>query len=102
MSNGKIAIIGMACLFPDAPNLAAFWSNIINGVNAIRDAGESEWDVEVHYDPNSTDFYKTYAKRGGFISENAHFDPLKFGVMPNAVAGSDPDQLLALKVAHDA
>lgn len=98
----KVAIIGMACLFPGAPDLSAFWSNIISRVDAIREAGESEWDQGTHYDPESTSFYKTYARRGGFISENAVFDPLKFGVMPNALSGSDADQLLALKVAHDA
>ena len=29
-----IAIIGMACLFPQAPDLAAFWRNIVSGVDA--------------------------------------------------------------------
>lgn len=98
----KVAIIGMACLFPGAPDLASFWSNIAGGVDAIREAGEREWDVDTHFKPNSTEFSHTYAKRGGFISEYAYFDPLKFGVMPNAVAGSDADQLLTLKVAYEA
>lgn len=100
--SNKVAIIGMACLFPGAPNLSAFWSNIVGRVDAIREAGEREWDQQTHYDPDSTSFYKTYARRGGFISDDAVFDPLKFGVMPNALSGSDADQLLALKVAHDA
>jgi acyl transferase domain-containing protein/phosphopantetheinyl transferase (holo-ACP synthase) len=98
----KVAIIGMACLFPGAPDLATFWSNIIGSVDAMREAGEREWDPETHFKPGSTEFAYTYAKTGGFISDVAHFDPLKFGVMPNAVAGSDPDQLLTLKVAYDA
>ena len=30
-----IAIIGMACIFPQAPDLHAFWNNILEGVDAI-------------------------------------------------------------------
>jgi phosphopantetheine--protein transferase-like protein len=98
----KVAIIGMACVFPGAPDLAAFWSNIVGGVDAIREVSEAEWDAEDHFDPDSNSFIRTYAKRMGFISEHATFDPLRYGVMPNAVAGSDPDQLIALKIAYDA
>lgn len=99
---GRIAIVGMSCIFPGAPNLASFWSNIISGVDAIRDVSDDEWDAGKYYDPNAQGFGKTYCKRGGFITEYAEFDPLKFGVMPFAVNGTDPDQLLALKLAHDA
>ena len=32
-----IAIIGMACVFPGAPNLATYWRNRREGVDAISD-----------------------------------------------------------------
>ena len=32
-----IAIIGMACLFPQAPDLASFWRNIVAGVDAVSE-----------------------------------------------------------------
>ncbi len=98
----KIAIVGMACLFPSAPNLSSFWSNIVRGVDSIRDVSDEEWDEKQYYNPDATTFGQTYCKRGGFITELAEFDPLKFGVMPTAVAGSDPDQFLSLKVAQEA
>jgi len=99
---GKIAIIGMSCLFPGAPDLSGFWSNIVRGVDAIRDVSDREWKLEDHYDPAARSFGKTYSKRGGFISEFAEFDPLKYGVMPSGVAGGDPDQFLTLRVAYEA
>ncbi len=99
---GKIAIIGMSCLFPGAPNLAAFWSNIVGGVDATREVTDREWPLDQYYDSDATTFGKSYSKRGGFITEHAQFDALKFGVMPSIVAGSDPDQLLTLKVAQEA
>ncbi len=100
--NGKIAIIGMACLYPGAPDLASYWANIVGGVDATREVSDREWKVEDHYDADATTFGKTYSKRGGFISEYADFDPLKYGVMPSGVAGGDPDQFLTLRVAHQA
>ncbi len=47
-------------------------------------------------------FEKIYCRRGGFITKEAEFNPLQYGVMPKAVAGSDVDQMLALKVACQA
>src|SRR5215831_3720378 len=32
-----VAVIGMACLFPGAPDLATFWQNIVGKVDAITD-----------------------------------------------------------------
>lgn len=100
--SGRVAIIGMGCLFPGAPDLASFWSNIVGGVDATREVSDREWKLEDNYDANATTFGKTYSKRGGFISEYAEFDPLKYGVMPSGVAGGDPDQFLTLRVAHQA
>ncbi len=101
-SKAKIAIIGMACLFPGAPDLATYWSNIVRGFDATREVTDKEWSLTDYYDKNATKFGLSYAKRGGFITEFAQFDPLKYGVMPSSVVGSDPDQMLTLKVAQDA
>ena len=100
--DGQIAIIGMSCLFPAAPDLESFWRNILSGTDAIREPSHGEWDPAHYFDPSSKNFDRVYCKRGGFITENASFDPLKFGVMPNAVNGADPEQFLALKVAVQA
>lgn len=89
----------MACLYPGAPDLPTFWSNIVRGVDATREVSEKEWDTADYYDPEGNAYGMSYSKRGGFISEYADFDPLKYGIMPSAVAGSDPDQFLTLKVA---
>ena len=36
-----VAIIGMSCVYPKAPNLTAFWQNILAGVDAIDEPGDS-------------------------------------------------------------
>ncbi len=97
-----IAIVGMSCLFPMAPGLAPFFGNILAGRDCLREPNEQEWDTIKYQHPAGSDFKKIYCVRGGFVSELADFDPLKYGVMPRAVNGADPDQFLALRVAVEA
>ncbi|HEV7859848.1 MAG TPA: beta-ketoacyl synthase N-terminal-like domain-containing protein [Pyrinomonadaceae bacterium] len=99
--DGDIAIIGMSCIFPQAPDVLTYWHNIVNKVDAITDPPE-DWEAELFYDPDTEGNDRTYCKRGGYLGELARFDPLKYGVMPNSVDGGEPDQFLALRVAHEA
>lgn len=98
----EIAIIGMACLFPGAPDLAAYWQNILHKVDAVTDPPPEAWDPAVFYDPDATGNDRVYCKRGGFLGSIATFDPIKHNVMPVAVTGTEPDQWLALQAARAA
>ena len=100
-SENGVAIVGMACIFPGAPDLKAFWENIVNKVDAISDPPE-DWGGEFSYDPHSTANNRIYCKRGGYLGDLARFDPLEFGIMPKAVDGSEPEHFLALRVAYEA
>ncbi|MCZ8014424.1 MAG: beta-ketoacyl synthase N-terminal-like domain-containing protein [Limnobacter sp.] len=99
MSMEKIAIIGMACVFPGARDLQSYWRNICDGKSAITEVPAQRWDMS-HYDPQSRDVDKFYCKLGGFIDPDAEFDPLEFGIMPKTVESAEPDQLLALKIGQ--
>lgn len=98
---GDIAIVGMACMYPQALNLDALWQNVVSGVDAISDM-PPERVPPSFYDPESTDNDHTYCRRGGFLGDRVPFDPLQFGIMPVITESGDPEQLLALKVAHEA
>jgi acyl transferase domain-containing protein/phosphopantetheinyl transferase len=102
MRHGDIAIIGMSCLLPGAPDIDTYWQNIVSKVDAITDPPADTWDANVFYDPNSSENDRVYCKRGGYISPLAFFDPLEHGVMPRTVEGGEPDQWLALQVARAA
>ncbi|HRI17213.1 MAG TPA: beta-ketoacyl synthase N-terminal-like domain-containing protein, partial [Burkholderiaceae bacterium] len=91
-----IAIIGMACVFPQAPDLAAFWNNILGGVDAVG-APVANWDAE-RYLSNG----RIRTPSGGYLKDLYTFDPREFGIMPNSMDGGEPDQFLALRVARDA
>ena len=101
-SGEPIAVVGMACRFPKAPDLETFWKNILHKVDAVTEVPPDRWDPERFYDPEAADGLKLYGKRGGYLESPFAFDPSEFGIMPKAVEGGEPDQFLVLKTAADA
>jgi acyl transferase domain-containing protein/phosphopantetheinyl transferase len=98
-----VAVVGMAVLLPGARNLDAYWRNLVAGTDCITDVPAHRWDAEFHdpaADPTRPD--RIYCRRGGFVDGLAEFDPLTYGIMPDSVAGAEPDQLIALRVAAEA
>ncbi|WP_103354353.1 type I polyketide synthase [Amycolatopsis sp. CA-128772] len=95
-----IAIVGMACMFPQAPDLAAFWANILAGADAVTEVPPQRWDTSLYYDPDGQG-ERTPSRWGGFLPEIG-FDPLKYGIPPSSLASIEPVQLLALEAAHRA
>src|SRR5688572_28927217 len=87
---GDIAIVGMGCLFAGAPNLDAYWQNIISKTDSVSDPPAGEWDPAVFYDPEAKSNDRVYCKRGGYIGDIASFRPMDFGIMPVAVDGGEP------------
>jgi len=96
-----IAIIGMACVFPGAEDVRAYWENILAKKDSTSDP-PPEWEADFYYDPDSSANDRTYCKRGGYLGKLAEFDPMRYGVMPSAVDGAEPDHFLSLRAAYDA
>lgn len=96
-----IAIVGMACVFPKAPNLAAFWHNILRKLEAVDDPAPKSL-IDRAYDPESRSNDRVYTKRGGYLDRLPPFPAAQFGIMPVAVDGAEPEHFMALKVAYDA
>jgi len=96
-----IAIIGMACLLPKAPDLVRYWENILNKVDAITEVPPERWDWRRYYDPDPKSPDKIYSKWGGFIDPVA-FDPMRYGMPPSTLPSIEPVQLLALEVVRAA
>ncbi|MBK9032321.1 MAG: polyketide synthase dehydratase domain-containing protein [Myxococcales bacterium] len=93
-----VAIVGLAAVFPGAADADAYWHNLARGHDAIGDVPAARWDP-VYFDPAATAVDRFYCRRGGFVDDQAGFDPIAFGIMPVTVQGAEPDQLLALHVA---
>ncbi|WP_405822131.1 SDR family NAD(P)-dependent oxidoreductase [Streptomyces sp. NBC_01390] len=96
-----VAVVGMACMFPDAPDLAAFWANVLGGHDAVAEVPADRWDPAVHYSAPDEDGGVTTSKWGGFLPR-IPFDPLSYGIPPTSLGSIEPVQLLALEAARRA
>ncbi|MGW3103598.1 SDR family oxidoreductase [Streptomyces sp. NPDC001100] len=92
-----IAVIGMACMFPEAPDLPTFWANILGGRDAVTEVPSDRWDPAVHYADGKNG--ATPSKWGGFLPR-IPFDPLRYGIPPTSLGSIEPVQLLALEAAR--
>ncbi len=95
-----VAIVGMACMFPQAPDLASFWANVLAGADAVTEVPAQRWDTSLYYDPDGQG-ERTPSRWGGFLPE-IPFDPLTYGIPPSSLSAIEPVQLLALEAAHRA
>ena len=95
-----IAIVGMACRFPGAPDLASFWSLLESGGDAITDGrpDKGPW-AGMAGDPNADDI--AY-RRGGFIEGLDLFDNRFFRIAPIEARTMDPKQRLLLETTWQA
>src|ERR1022692_1096352 len=96
-----IAIVGMGCLLPKAPNVRAFWANILNKVDAIGDIPKERFNIDLYYDPDRKAKDKIHSRWGGFL-DAVPFDPMRYGIPPAALPSIDPLQLLALVTVDQA
>ncbi|KPI07566.1 6-deoxyerythronolide-B synthase [Actinobacteria bacterium OK074] len=94
-----IAVVGMACMFPGAPDVASFWANVLGGHDAVTEVPAERWDPAVHYDEQGDG--ATTSKWGGFLPR-IPFDPLSYGIPPASLGHIEPVQLLALEAARRA
>ncbi|MFI0816279.1 beta-ketoacyl synthase N-terminal-like domain-containing protein [Streptomyces sp. NPDC021098] len=99
-----VAIVGMSVLLPGSPDLDTYWRNLAGGVDAITDVPAGRWDPGFYAPqgggpgaPAAPD--RVYCRRGGFVDTYAEVEAARFGIMPNSVSGTEPDQLIALGVA---
>ncbi|MGP3966141.1 SDR family NAD(P)-dependent oxidoreductase [Streptomyces sp. 6N223] len=96
----RIAVVGMAGMFPGAPDLSAFWANILTGRDCVTEVPAHRWDPELYFAPDGEGEH-TPSRWGGFLPE-IPFDPLRYGIPPASLGAIEPVQLLALEAARRA
>ena len=102
MAEKDIAIVGMACVWPGARNLGQYWSNLVNGVDAIGDPPGGRWREHRNFEPGGNHDAPLAGKRGGFLPPDLLYDPLPHRVLPNLVRHGDADQFLMLEIVDRA
>ena len=96
-----IAIIGLSCRFPKAPNPQAFWELLCKGVDAISEVPSDRWDVDAFHSTDPAPG-KVTSRWGAFLEDVDLFDPHFFGISPREAARMDPQQRLLLEVSWEA
>ena len=97
-----IAIIGMGCRFPGAPDTATFWRLMEKGIDAVKEVPSSRWTMEDYYDRDPDVPGKMSTRWAGLLDEVDRFDPEFFGISPREAVAMDPQQRLLLEVAWEA
>jgi malonyl CoA-acyl carrier protein transacylase len=96
-----IAIVGLGCVLPDAPDVQTFWDNVLSGKSSIREVPKDRWDPALYYSTDKSVQDATYTKIGGFVTNDA-FNGLDYRMPPSTVAQIDPVQRWALSATRQA
>ena len=101
MRSEPIAIVGMACRFPRAENLGAFWRLLEAGESAVvevsPDSASARYSV-LHRDPIEHDALRQFALVSGIDEFDAEF----FRMAPLEAELLDPQQRLLLETSWEA
>lgn len=91
-----VAVVGMACRFPEADSPEQFWQMIKSGVCAVRHLPKDRFDIsQLWRDPKGPFF-------GNFLRDPDAFDNRFFGISGREAKSMDPQQRLLLQVAYEA
>ncbi len=96
----RVAIVGMACRFPGASDLASFWHLLESGGNAVTDGRQDSGSWHGFVGDRATE--DPVYRRGAFIEGLDEFDARFFRIPPIEARTMDPQQRLLLETSWQA
>ena len=100
--NGPVAVVGLACRFPDSNSPQEFWELLTESKHAVSEVPSDRWNVEQFYNPDVNVPGKMQTRYAGFIGNIDEFDAEFFGISPREAAHMDPQQRIMLKLCWEA
>lgn len=91
--------MGIACRFPQAGDADAFWDNLVQGRNSIREVSVDQWDKETFYSPKPMEPGRINTKWVGRLAGSRCFDNAFFNVSPREAVAIDPQYRVLLEEA---
>ncbi|KAI1206386.1 ketoacyl-synt-domain-containing protein [Annulohypoxylon truncatum] len=93
----EIAVVGMACRFPQSDTLEEFWEIIQAGKTALSTMPLERFNpADISREPKLSEYW------GNFLRRPDAFDHRFFGISGREAKSMDPQQRLALQVAYEA
>lgn len=93
----EIAVVGMACRFPQADTLEEFWDLLRTGRTAFSTIPPERFNpADLSREPKLPEYW------GNFLRRPDAFDHRFFGISGREAKSMDPQQRLALQVAYEA
>ncbi len=99
--NSAIAIVGMACQYPDAHSPVELWENILAQRQAFRQLPPERLNLSDYFSPEPTTPDRTYITQAAVI-EGYEFDRVGFCVPNSTFNSTDLTHWLALDIAAKA
>jgi acyl transferase domain-containing protein len=97
-----IALVGMGCQFPGAPDLFAFWANTLANRDMTCKLPPQPWPLDGLDDPGSDANHHSDRGNGGCLDSPIRFDPVAQEIMPIAMERAEPEEFLVLDAAQKA
>ena len=95
-----IAIVGMACRFPGAPDVSTYWERLLAGADLVTEGRtDPDYWLDRVGDPEADN--PSY-RWGGFVEGLELFDARFFGIRPIAAEIMDPQQRMLLETSWQA
>jgi acyl transferase domain-containing protein/acyl carrier protein len=101
-SENRVAVIGMSCHFPDAPDIGTFWENIKSGKDSIKEVPKERWDWKKYFKKSHFEEGKSISKWGAFIDGIDCFDADYFKIPESLALQMDPLERQCLEVSTEA
>ncbi len=95
-----IAVVGMSGKFADAVDVEAFWNNLCEKKDLMKEIPEDHWDYRPWFDSDRTVKDKTYCKWGSFIDDVDKFDAEFFKISRKEAEWMDPQIRLMLQCIY--
>ncbi|MEV4196605.1 beta-ketoacyl synthase N-terminal-like domain-containing protein [Streptomyces toxytricini] len=86
-----IAITGLGCRFPGAPDVRAYWKLLLSGERRFGPVPAERWNHEPFHEPGDPSApLAAYTDRVAFVDGVDRFDALHYGVPPSRARAMDP------------
>ena len=93
-----IAIVGIACRYPDASSPAELWENVLSGRRAFRRIPDERLRLDDYWSPDPATPDKFYSTKAAVI-EGFEFDRVKYKIAGSTFRTTDMTHWLALDTA---